>query len=54
MTPDLKALTRRLKESLCGYEPKDLRKNADVRAAAKAEADAIMADMAGFMRAFKT
>ncbi len=50
--PDLKALTRRLKATLCQYDPKDLRKDKDVRAAANAEAAQIMEDMKGFMSAF--
>lgn len=49
--PDLRAMTARLKQSLCLYEPKDLRKNEAMRAAAKAEADQIMEDMKGFMQA---
>ena len=51
--PDLKALTARLKTSLCVYDPKELRKKPDVRAAAKAEADAIMEDMKSFMQALR-
>ena len=52
--PNLKAVAARLKDTLCGYEPKDLRKNPDVRAAARADAQSIIDDMAGFMAAFKS
>lgn len=52
--PNLKALAARLKDTLCSYDPKDLRKNPDVRASACADAQAIMDDMQGFMQAFKS
>ena len=51
--PNLKALGKKLNETLCGYDPKDLRKDANVRAAARAEAQEIIDTMAGFMSAFK-
>jgi hypothetical protein len=51
--PNIKLISAKLKETLCAYDPKDLRKNKDVRAAAKAEAEEIMETMAGFMQAFK-
>lgn len=51
--PNLKAIGQRLKETLCTYETKDLRKHLDVRAAAKAEAEDILASMRGFASAFE-
>lgn len=49
--PDLKALGKRLKATLCSYDPMDLRKDLEVRKAANAEAQQIMADMTGFFNA---
>ena len=50
--PDLKAIAKRLRDTLCGYDPKDLRKNVDIREAAHDEAAQIMEEMKGFMAAF--
>lgn len=50
--PDLKALGIRLRDTLCGYDPKDLRKDLAVRAEAQTAAQQIMDDMRGFMSAF--
>ena len=51
--PDLKAMGHKVRDTLCGYDPKDLRKNPAVRAKARAEAQEIMDAMSGFMNAFK-
>ena len=51
--PQLKAMGHQLRDTLCGYDPKDLRKNPDTRAKARAEAQEIMESMAGFMNAYK-
>ncbi len=50
--PNLKSMAKRLNDTLCGYDPKDLRKDHDVRAAARKEAEDILNDMKGFMSAF--
>ena len=42
-----------IKSTLIGLDPKDLRKNPDVRSAAAAEAERIVSEMAGFMGAFQ-
>lgn len=50
--PRLTQLHQELRDRVCGYETKDLRKNPDVRAAVAGEAAEIMATMKGFMTAF--
>lgn len=49
---NLERIRQDIKANLSGYEPKDLRKNKDVRDAAALEAKRIMDDMKGFMTAF--
>lgn len=50
--PNLKAISKRLKTDLLGIEPKDLKEDLDVRAAARQQAADILEDMKGFMGAF--
>jgi hypothetical protein len=50
--PRLDELAAEVKQRLCGYEPKDLRKKPEVRSAAAQEAAEIMETMKGFMAAF--
>lgn len=50
--PNLKAIAKRLRADLLGYEPKELKKDLDVRAAARKQAADILEDMKGFMSAF--
>ena len=49
--PNLKEMGARLKQTLGGYDVKDLRKSLDTRAAARAEAQEILDSMRGFMSA---
>lgn len=51
--PNLKKIGKALKAKLYGFEPKDLRKNPDVRASAAAEAQEIIDQMTGFMTALR-
>jgi hypothetical protein len=51
--PDLKAIQQRINDTLCAYEPQDLRKDLKLRASAKADAENIIEQMSGFMAAFK-
>jgi predicted secreted Zn-dependent protease len=50
--PNLDKIRDEIKATIVGYDPKDLRKNPEVRSIAASEAKRIMDDMAGFMRAF--
>lgn len=50
--PELEAMRQRIKESLIGYDVKDLRSDPHVRKVAATEASAIMEDMGAFMNAF--
>lgn len=50
--PQLEAIRQDIKNSLIGYEPKQLRKEAEVRTFAATEAQRIMEDMGSFMNAF--
>jgi hypothetical protein len=47
--PQLNALGAEIKAKLAGVDPKDLRKDAEVRSQAAKDAEAIMSKMAGFM-----
>ena len=47
--PDLNALGVEIRQKLMGIDPKDLRKNPEVRSQAAKDAEAIMERMAGFM-----
>lgn len=49
--PTLTAMGQEIKAKLTGIDPKDLRKNKEVRTQAAKDAEAIMAKMAGFMNA---
>lgn len=50
--PNLEAVRQDIKNSLVGYEPKELRKDKAVRATVASEAQRIMDTMSGFMNAF--
>jgi hypothetical protein len=52
--PALNQLGEEIKAKLSGIEPKDLRKNKEVRSQAAKDAEAIMAKMKGFMTAVGT
>ena len=51
--PNLAGIAATLQQTLCAYDPKTLRKDVAVRAAANAEAQEIIDTMAGFMSAWK-
>jgi hypothetical protein len=50
--PDLEKIRVEIDEKIARYDPKDLRKNKETRAAVASEARAIMDEMAPFMNAF--
>ena len=50
--PNLKEMGKRLRDTLYGYDPQDIRKNKEVRAEANQQAQEIMEDMKSFMKAF--
>lgn len=50
---DMKRIAADVRQSLAVHDPKELRKNKALRADAASEAKRIMADMSGFMNAFK-
>lgn len=50
--PDLEKIRQEIKNTLTGYEPKDLRQNSAVRKHVADEAKRIMDTMSGFMNAF--
>ena len=52
--PDLKKISDRIKASLFDFEADEIRKNPKVRKKIAKEAEDIMEDMAGFMKAFQT
>ncbi len=51
--PALEAIRQDIVDTLIGYEPKDLRKDSDIRRIAAKESKRIVAQMAGFMGAFQ-
>lgn len=50
--PDLDAIRQDIKQSIVGYSPKELRKDAAAKTQAALDAKRIMDNMAGFMKAF--
>lgn len=50
--PELERIRKDVENNLTGFDPNELRKNPAVRQAAALEANKIMEDMAGFMKAF--
>jgi hypothetical protein len=51
--PNLERIRQDLRNTLCGYEANDLRNDLETRKHAASEAQRIMDEMAGYMKAFE-